>query len=136
MVVWECRKSTLMSQQDIANLNAEDVDWQNGTETGMPVIEHLGAEALNLVCSKTCWARDSFSVSFKYAGRRQGYGICAMLPTVRDKRAWAERVEMAGMGKIRDGKIWGTTAKRAPGVCEKGADENSGAGGIRKTSHR
>jgi len=42
------------SQGDIANLKGEDVDWQNGTvsfmrkKTGVPVIVHLGAEALNL----------------------------------------------------------------------------------------
>jgi integrase len=42
------------SQDDIANLKGEDVDWQNGTvsftrkKTGVPVIVHLGAEALNL----------------------------------------------------------------------------------------
>jgi integrase len=42
------------SQGDIANLKGEDADWQNGTvsfirkKTGVPVIVHLGAEALNL----------------------------------------------------------------------------------------
>jgi integrase len=42
------------SQGDIANLKAEDVDWQNGTvsfvrkKTRVPVIVHLGAKALNL----------------------------------------------------------------------------------------
>jgi len=42
------------SQGDIANLKGEDVDWQNQTvsftrqKTGVPVIVHLGAEALNL----------------------------------------------------------------------------------------
>ena len=42
------------SQGDIANLKGEDVDWQNGTvsftrkKTGVPVLIHLGAEALNL----------------------------------------------------------------------------------------
>jgi integrase len=42
------------SQGDIASLKGEDVDWQNGTvsfmrkKTGVPVIVHLGAEALNL----------------------------------------------------------------------------------------
>jgi hypothetical protein len=39
---------------NIANLKGEDVDWQNSTisftrkKTGVPVIVHLGAEALNL----------------------------------------------------------------------------------------
>jgi integrase len=42
------------SQGDIANLKGEDVDWQNGTvsftrkKTNVPVIIHLGQEALNL----------------------------------------------------------------------------------------
>src|SRR5208283_2823102 len=42
------------SQGDIASLKGEDVDWQNNTvsfvrkKTGVPVIVHLGAEALNL----------------------------------------------------------------------------------------
>lgn len=41
------------SQSDIACLNAEDVDWDNRTisftrkKTGVPVILHLGEEALN-----------------------------------------------------------------------------------------
>jgi len=41
------------SQGDIANLKAEDVDWENRTvsftrkKTGVPVILHLGEEALN-----------------------------------------------------------------------------------------
>ena len=42
------------SQGDIAALKGEDVDWQNGAvsytrkKTGVPVIIHLGTEALNL----------------------------------------------------------------------------------------
>ena len=42
------------SQGDIASLKGEDVDWQNGTvsftrkKTGVPVLIHLGTEALNL----------------------------------------------------------------------------------------
>jgi integrase len=42
------------SQGDIASLKGEDVDWVNGTvsffrkKTGVPVLVHLGAEALNL----------------------------------------------------------------------------------------
>ena len=42
------------SQGDIANLKGEDVDWKNNTvsffrkKTGVPVLVHLGAEALNL----------------------------------------------------------------------------------------
>ena len=42
------------SQGDIANLKGEDVDWTNGTvsfvrkKTGVPVLIHLGGEALNL----------------------------------------------------------------------------------------
>jgi len=42
------------SQGDMANLKGDDVDWENGTvsfmrkKTGVPVLVHLGAEALNL----------------------------------------------------------------------------------------
>src|SRR5438445_1183605 len=42
------------SQGDIASLKGEDVDWQNSTvsfvrkKTGVPVLVHLGGEALNL----------------------------------------------------------------------------------------
>ena len=42
------------SQGDIASLKGEDVDWQNSTvsftrkKTGVPVIVHLGSEALNV----------------------------------------------------------------------------------------
>ena len=42
------------SQGDIANLKGEDVDWQNSTvsfvrkKTGVPVLVHLGGEALNV----------------------------------------------------------------------------------------
>jgi integrase len=42
------------SQGDVANLQGEDVDWQNGTvsftrkKTGVPVLIHLGSEVLNL----------------------------------------------------------------------------------------
>lgn len=42
------------SQSDVANLKGEDVDWTNSTvsfvrkKTGVPVLVHLGAEALNL----------------------------------------------------------------------------------------
>jgi integrase len=43
------------SQGDIARLKGEDVDWQNNTvsfvrkKTGVPVLVHLGGEALNLL---------------------------------------------------------------------------------------
>jgi hypothetical protein len=43
------------SQGDLANLKGQDVDWTNGTvsftrkKTGVPVIVHLGSDALNLL---------------------------------------------------------------------------------------
>ena len=43
------------SQGDIASLKGEDVDWQNGTvsfmrkKTGVPVVVHLGNDALNVL---------------------------------------------------------------------------------------
>ena len=42
------------SQGDIANLKGEDIDWTHNTvsfvrkKTGVPVLVHLGPEALNL----------------------------------------------------------------------------------------
>jgi integrase len=97
------------SQGDIASLKGEDVDWQNSTvsftrkKTGVPVIVHLGAEALNLF--KDLPAE---GVLFPYlsqvrAGDRatefgqrcQRLGIKGV--TLHSYRyAWAERAKMCG----------------------------------------
>jgi len=97
------------SQGDIANLKGEDVDWQSGTvsftrkKTGVPVIVHLGAEALNVF--KDLPAE---GILFPYlSGVRAGdrateFGQrCRRLGingvTLHSYRyAWAERAKMAG----------------------------------------
>ena len=98
------------SQGDIANLKGDDVDCQNGTvsfirkKTGVPVLVHLGSEALNLFKDLP-----SEGVLFPYLSsvrtgdratefgqrcRRLGiYGV-----TLHSYRyAWAERAKTVGM---------------------------------------
>jgi integrase len=97
------------SQGDIANLKGEDVDWQNNTvsfarrKTGVPVIVHLGSEALNVFKDLP-----SEGVLFPYlssvrAGDRatefgqrcRRLGILGV--TLHSYRyAWAERAKTAG----------------------------------------
>src|SRR5271170_4255884 len=98
------------SQGDIASLKGEDVDWRNNTvsfvrkKTGVPVLVHLGAEALNLF--KDLPAE---GVLFPYLSRvRAGdratefgqrcrqLGITGI--TLHSYRyAWAERAKTCGM---------------------------------------
>ena len=98
------------SQGDIASLRGEDVDWKDGTvsftrkKTGVPVIVHLGGEALNLF--KDLPAE---GVLFPYlSGVRAGdrateFGQrCHQLGiqgvTLHSYRyAWAERAKVVGM---------------------------------------
>jgi integrase len=97
------------SQGDIASLKGEDVDWQQGTvsftrkKTGVPVIVHLGTEALNVFKDLP-----SEGVLFPYlssvrAGDRatefgqrcRRLGITGV--TLHSYRyAWAERAKIAG----------------------------------------
>jgi len=98
------------SQGDIANLRGEDVDWQNSTisftrkKTGVPVIVHLGMEALNLF--KDMPAEGALfphlskvragdrATEFKSRCRQLGIGGV----TLHSYRyAWAERAKVAGM---------------------------------------
>ena len=97
------------SQGDIANLKGEDVDWTEGAvsftrkKTGVPVIVHLGAEALNVFKDLP-----SEGVLFPYLSRvRAGdrateFGQrCRQLGikgvTLHSYRyAWAERAKMVG----------------------------------------
>ena len=97
------------SQGDIANLKGEDVDWQNGAvsytrkKTGVPVIIHLGTEALNLLKDLP-----SEGVLFPYLSRvRAGdratefRSRCRQLKiegvTLHSYRyAWAERAKTVG----------------------------------------
>jgi integrase len=97
------------SQGDIASLKGEDVDWQNGTvsftrkKTGVPVIVHLGKDALNIFKDMP-----GEGVLFPYlstvrAGdRATEFGQrCRQLEikgvTLHSYRyAWAERAKIAG----------------------------------------
>ena len=97
------------SQGDIASLKGEDVDWTNGTvsffrkKTGVPVIVHLGAEALNLF--KDLPAEDVLfpylsSVrandrATEFRSRCRQLGISGV--TLHSYRyAWAERAKTVG----------------------------------------
>ena len=97
------------SQGDIANLKGEDVDWTSGTvsfvrkKTGVPVLVHLGGEALNLFKDLP-----SEGVLFPYlsrvragdratefASRCRQLGITGV--TLHSYRyAWAERAKTVG----------------------------------------
>ena len=98
------------SQGDIANLKGEDVDWTNGMvsfmrqKTGVPVLVHLGAEALNLFKDlpaegmlfpylASVRAGDRAT---EFASRCRQLGINGV--TLHSYRyAWAERAKIAGM---------------------------------------
>lgn len=97
------------SQGDIANLQGEDVDWKDGTvaftrrKTGVPVIVHLGSDALNIL-------RDLPSEgpllpylaqvragdrATEFSSRCRQLGIKGV--TLHSYRyAWAERAKVAG----------------------------------------
>jgi integrase len=97
------------SQGDIANLKGEDVDWPQGTvsftrkKTGVAVIVHLGAEALNLLKDlpaegpllpylATVRAGDRAT---EFGQRCRRLGISGV--TLHSYRyAWAERARKAG----------------------------------------
>jgi integrase len=98
------------SQGDIANLKGEDVDWTNGTvsftrqKSGVPVLVHLGAEALNLFKDLPAEGALFPYLSRVRAGdRATEFGQrCRQLGikgvTLHSYRyAWAERAKVAGM---------------------------------------
>ncbi|HVU07739.1 MAG TPA: tyrosine-type recombinase/integrase [Verrucomicrobiae bacterium] len=98
------------SQGDIAGLKGEDVDWQNHTvsfvrkKTGVPVLIHLGKEALNLFKDLP-----SEGMLFPYLSRvRAGDRATEFASRCRQlgingvtlhsyRYAWAERAKIAGM---------------------------------------
>lgn len=98
------------SQGDIANLKAEDVDWENCTvsftrkKTGVPVILHLGEAALNLFKDLP-----GEGMLFPYlAGVRAGDRATEFKQRCKSlgiegislhsyRYAWAERAKVAGM---------------------------------------
>jgi integrase len=97
------------SQGDIANLKGEDVDWTNGTvsfvrkKTGVPVLIHLGHEALNLfkdlpgegvLFHYLSRVRAGDRVT-EFASRCRQLGITGV--TLHSYRyAWAERAKTVG----------------------------------------
>jgi integrase len=98
------------SQGDIANLKGEDVDWLSNTvsftrkKSGVPVLVHLGEEAMNLLkdlpaegpllpCLSTVRPSDRAT---EFASRCRQLGIKGV--TLHSYRyAWAERAKTAGM---------------------------------------
>jgi integrase len=117
------------SQGDIANLKGEDVDWASGTvsffrrKTGVPVIVHLGTEALNLfkdlpatgplfpyLCTLRAGDR---ATEFKQrcAGSLGSKGCrCTRIGTCgRSGRSWRATRSDSRMRR------WGTTARRCIG---------------------
>ena len=97
------------SQGDLANLKGEDVDWQNGTvsfvrrKTGVPVLVHLGNEAMNLFKDLPAEGLlfpylasvrvNDRSTEFGQRCRRLGI-LGVSLHSYR--YAWAERAKVAG----------------------------------------
>jgi integrase len=97
------------SQGDIANLKGEDVDWQQSTisftrkKTQVPVIVHLGAEALNLFKDLPAEGALFPYLSKLRAGDRatEFKSRCSQLEingvTLHSYRyAWAERAKVCG----------------------------------------
>jgi len=97
------------SQGDIALLKGEDVDWTNNTvsffrrKTGVPVIVHLGREALNLLEDLPAEGRLFPYLATARAGDRatEFRSRCRQLGvegvTLHSYRyAWAERAKTAG----------------------------------------
>jgi integrase len=98
------------SQGDIANLKGEDVDWENNTvsftrkKTGVPVIVHLGTEALNILKDLPGeGALFPYLSGVRAGDRATEFGQrCRQLGiqgvTLHSYRyAWAERAKVAGM---------------------------------------
>lgn len=98
------------SQGDIALLKGEDVDWATGTisftrkKTGVPVIVHLGTEALNVLKDLPAvgWLFPYLASvragdrATEFASRCRRLGIKGV--TLHSYRyAWAERAKTAGM---------------------------------------
>ena len=122
------------SQGDIASLRGEDVDWQNGTvsfvrkKTGVPVLVHLGGEALNVFKDLP-----SEGVLFPYlssvrAGDRatefgqrcRRLGILGV--TLHSYRyAWAERAKTVGMPERFAQEALGHNSKAVPRAYAKRA---------------
>lgn len=97
------------SQGDVANLRAEDVDWENHTisffrkKTGTPVITHLGPEALNVLRDLPSEGMlfpfmsrlrpGDRAAEFHYRSRELGIKGVSLHSY---RYAWAERAKVAG----------------------------------------
>jgi integrase len=97
------------SQGDIAILKGEDIDWDDGTisffrrKTGVPVVVHLGKDALNLLRDLAAEGPifpylasiRSGDRATEFKQRRDGLGIKGV--TLHSYRyAWAERAKVCG----------------------------------------
>ena len=135
------------SQGDIAALKGEDVDWANNTvsffrkKTGVPVLVHLGSEALNLLKDLPSEG-PLVPVSVARAGRRPRHRVQAALPAVEDRGRDAPQLPVC-VGRTRqDGRLPRTVRAggagpqlqgRASRLREAGPGENPLPGGIRET---
>jgi integrase len=117
------------SQGDIANLRGQDVDWNTNTvsffrkKTGVPVIVHLGKDALNLLKDQPSEGPlfpylsrvRSGDRATEFAQRCEQLGIAGV--TLHSYRyAWAERAKVAGYPEATRNalrrKRWDTTQRR------------------------
>ncbi len=114
------------SQGDIAALQGEDVDWTLGTvsftrkKTGVPVIVHLGTEALEPL-QGPARRGTALSVPLASARGRSRHRVRPALPAVGDSRRHAAQLPLR-LGRAGEGravtpndsprKRWGTTARR------------------------
>ena len=133
------------SQGDIASLKGEDVDWTNNTvsfvrkKTGVPVLVHLGGEALNLFQDLPAKARlfpylsrvRAGDRATEFASRCRQLGINGV--TLHSYRyAWAERAKTVGYpGTVRAGGFGAQQQGGASRLRETGTDENSVIGRLR-----
>jgi integrase len=122
------------SQGDIANLKGEDVDWTNNTvsffrkKTGVPVLVHLGAEALNLF--KDLPAEGvlfPYLASVRAGDRATEFGQrCRQLGisgvTLHSYRYAYGRNEPRPSATLKDSRrrLWGTTARRCIALMRNG----------------
>ena len=121
------------SQGDIANLKGEDVDWTNNTvsfvrkKTGVPVLVHLGGEALNLF--KDLPAEGPlFPYLSRVRRRRPRHGVQAAVPATRHQWRDAPQLPLRLGGTRQDRRLSRTV--RAGGF---GAQQQGGASCLRQT---
>jgi integrase len=122
------------SQSDIANLKGEDVDWMNNTvgftrrKSGVPVLVHLGAGALNVfeglpaegVLFPHLSRVRAGDRATEFASRCRQLGIKGV--TLHSYRyAWAERAKVAGMPERFAQEALGHNTKAVHRACAKRA---------------